>query len=131
MNPGLAGTTAIFVYGTLKRGGSNHAFLQGQVFLGEARTEPGYRLFVVADYPGMVRDKTAPRGVAGEVWAVDADTLARLDELEGIEEKLYRRAPITLPPPFENLVVETYIYLRNTRGRRPLVDGNWPVQTTF
>ena len=31
--------TTVFVYGTLKRGGSNHAFLQGQQFLGEGRTQ--------------------------------------------------------------------------------------------
>ena len=30
--------TTLFVYGTLKRGGSNHAHLAGQKFLGPART---------------------------------------------------------------------------------------------
>ena len=35
----------VFVYGTLKRGYSNHHFLAGQAFQGEARTAPGFALF--------------------------------------------------------------------------------------
>ena len=34
----------LFVYGTLKRGGSNHAQLAGQKFIAEAHTMPGYTL---------------------------------------------------------------------------------------
>ncbi|TAG31979.1 MAG: hypothetical protein EAZ36_02825, partial [Verrucomicrobia bacterium] len=30
----------VFVYGTLKRGGSNHAFMVGQRFIGLARHAP-------------------------------------------------------------------------------------------
>ena len=123
-------TIPVFVYGTLKRGGSNHSFMEGQVFLGETRTVPGYRLYEVADYPGMVHEKADQRGVLGEVWAVDVHTLAQLDELEGIDEKLYRRETVALLAPFAEQTVQTYIYLRNIRGRRPLVDGNWPVRTT-
>lgn len=119
-------STTLFIYGTLKRGGSNHAVIANQHFIGEARTPPGFRLFVVADYPGMVRDPTDQRGVAGEIWAVDPAKLAELDAFEGVPEKLYRRDPIALFPPHQELSVQTYIYLRNIRGRRPIVDGNWP-----
>ncbi len=121
-------STLVFVYGTLKRGGSNHAFLADQTYLGDARTPPGYRLYLVADYPGMVVDRSDQRGVAGEVWQVDAPTLARLDELEGVPERLYRRDLIQLLAPFADQPVQTYLYLRNIRGRRPFVDGNWPVR---
>ncbi len=34
----------IFVYGTLKRGGRYAHYLNGQAFLGEAFTEPCYRM---------------------------------------------------------------------------------------
>ncbi|MCC5024283.1 MAG: gamma-glutamylcyclotransferase [Candidatus Synoicihabitans palmerolidicus] len=120
--------TLVFVYGTLKRGGSNHAFLESQEFVGDARTPPGFRLFEIADYPGLVKDPSDRRGVYGEVWSVDAHCLADLAALEGIEEKLYRRAPLPLLPPFDQSPVEGYFYLRNIRGRRPLIDGNWPVR---
>ena len=124
-----AGTVPVFVYGTLKRGGTNHAFIADQVFLGESRTQPGYRLYVVADYPGMVKDQSDQRGVSGEVWAVDPSTLGKLDDLEGVAEKLYRRDSVRFSAPFAELGVQTYLYLRNIRGRRLLVDGNWPVRT--
>lgn len=116
----------LFIYGTLKRGCSNHALLADQKFIGPAATVPGYRLFLVADYPGMVRDRTATRGVQGELWSVDRTKLAELDAFEGLPEKLYRRDQVMLLSPHEKHRAQTYLYLRNVRGRRPFVDGNWP-----
>ena len=118
--------TLVFIYGTLKRGCSNHGRMAGQQFIAEARTPPGYRLFVVADYPGMVRDPTDKRGVVGELWSVDAAKLADLDRFEGVPEKLYRRESIVLQAPHDQVPAQVYLYLRTVRGRRPLVDGNWP-----
>ena len=74
----------------------------------------------------MVRDIADKRGVQGELWSVDAAKLAELDAFEGLPEKLYRRDRIMLTSPHEKLSAQTYLYLRNTRGRRPFVDGNWP-----
>lgn len=121
-----ATTTTLFIYGTLKRGGTNHLLLADQRFIATACTPPGYRLFVVADYPGLVRDSTAQRGVQGELWDVDSSKLAELDSFEGVPEKLYRREPVPLTSPHHNLAVETYLYLRTIRGRRPIIDGKWP-----
>jgi gamma-glutamylaminecyclotransferase len=117
----MSGETLVFVYGTLKRGGSNHAFLGGQTFLGEARTVPGFQLYELNGYPGMVAEN-APRaeGVTGEVWSVDAGTLKQLDLLEGIAEGLYRREPLPLLPPFNDRVIESYLYSRSVAGRREL-----------
>lgn len=126
MSPPAEATT-LFIYGTLKRGASNHAVLADQTYLGDARTVPGFRLLLVADYPGLVRDPTDTRGVQGELWSVTPVALARLDAFEGVPEKLYRREIIKLLPPSEETVAHTYLYLRNTRGRRPIVSGNWPV----
>jgi gamma-glutamylaminecyclotransferase len=111
--------TSIFVYGTLKRGGSNHRFLGGQRFVGTARTEPAFRLYQLDGYPGMVG---APGGLSieGEIWEVDDAALARLDELEGTAVGLYRRVPVTLLPPHHLLEVETYLCLQSMAGRREL-----------
>lgn len=122
-----AGRTLLFVYGTLKRGASNHRVIADQVYVGDARTPPGYRLYLVADYPGLVRDPADRRGVQGEIWSVSPAALQRLDAFEGIPEKLYRRDSIPLLPPDQEAIVQTYFYLRNIRGRRPIVSGNWPV----
>jgi gamma-glutamylaminecyclotransferase len=113
--------TLVFVYGTLKRGGSNHAFLAGQIFLGEARTAPGFSLYRLGGYPGMIpRKNSAAEGVTGEVWSVDEATLAKLDRLEGLAEGLYRREPVPLLPPFADRAVETYLYARSVEGAQPL-----------
>jgi gamma-glutamylaminecyclotransferase len=124
---GTNAVTVLFIYGTLKRGCTNHSLLVDQKFIGPASTVPGYRLFLVADYPGLVRDKTDHRGVQGELWSVDSAKLTELDAFEGIPEKLYRRESVMLASPHEKLAAQTYLYLRTTRGRRPFVDGNWPL----
>jgi len=110
----------IFVYGTLKRGCRNHGYLAGQHLLGEAHTMPGFTLYALIGYPGLVEDPQDHEGVRGELWDVDDSCLRRLDELEGLAEGLYRRASIPLSGVFSDLEVETYYYLRSLAGRRCL-----------
>jgi gamma-glutamylcyclotransferase (GGCT)/AIG2-like uncharacterized protein YtfP len=110
----------IFVYGTLKRRGSNHHFMAGQQFLGDARTPPGFRLYELDGYPGMIEKPDDRDGVTGEVWSVDAPCLAQLDRLEGLTEGLYLRVPIKLLPPFADQTIETYLYARSVDGRKDL-----------
>ena len=116
----------IFVYGTLKRQGRNHRFLAGQQVLGEACTAPGYTLYSLGEYPGMVRSAHAGQIVTGEIWKVDAAGLSALDKLEGVDEGLYERVAITLAPPFHDHAVETYLYLRSLEGYTAL-GSTWPV----
>jgi gamma-glutamylcyclotransferase (GGCT)/AIG2-like uncharacterized protein YtfP len=120
MNPGKL----VFVYGTLKRRCSNHHFMAGQKFVGEARTAPGFRLFDLGGYPGMVVRPDDKDGVTGEIWEVDADALVRLDALEGVSEKTYRREVVPLLPPFADRGIEGYIYARSIKGRRE-VGATW------
>ena len=110
----------VFVYGTLKRGGRNHHFMEGQRFVTEARTPAGFTLYSLGYYPGMVRDPGDPHGVNGELWEVDNDCLALLDELEGVAEKLYERATLTLAAPLDAEPVQTYLYLPDITGRTHL-----------
>jgi gamma-glutamylaminecyclotransferase len=114
----------LFAYGTLKRGASNHAWLNGQRFIAEARTRAGFRLFDLGGYPGLVVDPTDVDGVVGEVWEIDAGCLQRLDEFEGVAEGLYRRDRITLLPPFADQDIEAYVYLHTVIGRRE-VGSTW------
>lgn len=116
----------VFVYGTLKRGGSNHAFLAGQTFVRSARTVAGYSLVHLNDFPGMILDETDTSGVGGEIWSVDAACLAGLDELEGIEEGLYRREPIHLQTIHTHEIVQAYLYAGDVAGRPRLAGGQWP-----
>lgn len=118
--------TTLFVYGTLKRGGSNHAFLAGQRFLGTAQTLPGFTLYSLGPYPGLVAAPDDSAGVTGELWSVDSACLARLDVLEGLAEGIYRRAPIHLQHPGSPATAETYFYLRDLTGN-PAIGSTWPV----
>jgi gamma-glutamylaminecyclotransferase len=114
--------TLIFVYGTLKRGCANHWFLAEQTFVGEARTAPGFTLFELPGYPGMVARDGHPKGVAGEVWSVDDECLSQLDELEGTAEGLYGREAVPLLQPFAKQRIEAYVYLQTVEGRTDLGD---------
>ncbi len=54
--------------------------------------------------------------IEGEVWDVDASCLETLDEVEGVDEGLYRRTVVELESPFDAMRVETYLYARSTFG---------------
>ena len=116
--------TRVFVYGTLKHGGRNHRFLAGQQFLGEACTPPGFTLYSLGTYPGMVRALDDTAGVTGELWSVDDTGLEQLDELEQLDKGLYERVTINLAPPFAGEPVEAYLYLGDLT-RRSAIGSAW------
>src|SRR5262245_50502348 len=67
----------LFIYGTLLRGEQSHALLDGAKLEGEMRTAAKYSLVDLGTYPALVRGGDI--AVAGELWIVDAPTLARID----------------------------------------------------
>lgn len=117
--------TLLFVYGTLKRGGSNHRFLADQQFVSVAQTQPGYRLYNVGGYPGLVVAPDEFVGITGEVWRVAPACLERLDEFEGVGEGLYRRERVPLQAPFEFQSVDAYYYAREVMDH-PIIGNAWP-----
>lgn len=117
-------STLLFVYGTLKRGCSNHGQLAGQSFIGIARTPPGYRLYDLGGYPAIVAKPDDTVGVLGEVWSVDDEALEQLDYFEGVHEGLYRREPLPLLPPFENRTIDAYVSVLPV-ANRPEVGAEW------
>ena len=110
----------LFVYGTLKKGCRNHAHLADQTFVGAARSIPGFGLFDLGSYPGIVADPQDSAGVIGEVWSVSYQCLEELDAFEGVHRGFYRRAAIPLVPPFADQKIEAYIYALSIAGRRRL-----------
>lgn len=70
----------VFVYGTLRQGGAHHHMLAEADFVGAHWTAPQYTMFGLGDFPAVV-----PRGqtsIVGEVYRVDDEMFALLDELE-------------------------------------------------
>jgi len=110
--------TLVFVYGTLKRGFSNHRQLAGQKFVGEARTTPGFSLFDLNGFPALIAWPEDRAGVTGEVWSIDSAALRKLDAFEGLHEGMYRREPIQLQPPFADEIVQAYFAGRSLLGHR-------------
>jgi len=115
----------VFVYGTLKRGGSNQGYMRGQKFCGIARTEIGFCLIDLGEYPGMIADPSDIDGVVGEVWAISGAGLARLDALEGVADGLYRRERVALGPPFQREPIDTYFYALPITGHAKIPGGLW------
>ena len=89
----------VFVYGTLKRGDVRSGSLVGAAFLGEAVTEPGYRMYNCGSYPGLIAVDADGVAIRGEVYDIWPECLARLDDVEGVDEGLYARRPIRLRAP--------------------------------
>lgn len=106
----------IFVYGTLKRGGSLHHHMAGAVFLGAALTRPAYRLFRIDWYPALVEVPVEGQAIHGEVWHVEPARLRILDDVEEVDQGLYERRRVQLAGPFEQDHVEAWFYLRSVSG---------------
>lgn len=98
--------------------------MAGCTFVGEARTQPGFRLFDVGGYPGLVAVSDDLDGVLGEVWSVDAAALERLDRFEGVADGLYRREIIPLAAPFADQNVSAYVWGSSINGRT-MIGSEW------
>jgi gamma-glutamylcyclotransferase (GGCT)/AIG2-like uncharacterized protein YtfP len=106
----------VFVYGTLKSGFWNHYLLEGCEFFGVAATVPTYKMIenkmIENGFPVIMPD---PEGkpIAGEIYTVDGETLARLDQLER-EGSSYDRKLIDVTLPLaggERLPTKAFIYI--------------------
>lgn len=112
--------TRVFVYGTLLAGEANHGLLERARFVGEARTPAGYALHDLGAYPAMIAG--GGDAVAGEVYEVDAATLAALDELED-HPAYYRRTVITLA---DGEAAATYLLAAaDVDGYAVIASGSW------
>lgn len=116
----------VFVYGTLLRGGANHALLRelGARFLREARTAEPFTLVDLGPYPAMLprdaRRDTVP--VSGELYEIPDASLAALDEFEGAPD-LYTRETIALEG---DATAFTYVFARRVPTRaRVIADGRY------
>ena len=79
----------LFVNGTLMRGLALNDNLDGAEFLGEAVTEPIYRMYSIGDvHPGMFEVAEGGVAVMGEVYLVPDGVWARVEA--GEPPNLYR-----------------------------------------
>ncbi|HLP31459.1 MAG TPA: gamma-glutamylcyclotransferase family protein [Geothrix sp.] len=137
------GADGLFVYGTLREGGTHHAWLLRTHPEGLTRAWVAGRLFhLPAGYPAFVPGPVPPGPPPGPGWVHgefvgyedDQDlesALADLDPLEGVEEDLFSRE--VLPVQLEGgQRYRAWVYLfhverlpRLEREAVELPDGDW------
>jgi gamma-glutamylcyclotransferase (GGCT)/AIG2-like uncharacterized protein YtfP len=133
----------LFVYGTLREGGTHHGWLMRTQPEGITGAWMAGRLFhLEAGYPALVPGPTPEDGPPGPGWvrgdfvgyedeADLASALEDLDPLEGVEEGLFSRA--ILPVHLEGgQVYQAWVYLfhverlpRLEREATELPGGDW------
>lgn len=72
----------LFVYGSLKKGCSNHHLLEDSVLVSESFTDERFRMLNLEYFPGVVKGEPVSR-ISGEVYDVGNETLDVLDDFEG------------------------------------------------
>ena len=136
----------VFVYGSLRRGFPNHFFLEKSIYMGEYHTVDKYHMVgqISRAYPYIVKPEhdlgSDPVHIIGELYDIDEDVLADLDNLEGYEQEcddFYTRRLI--PITDGNNEKSAYVYIlenkciieeiKNNMGYRfELVpSGDWTV----
>ena len=110
----------VFVYGTLRRGGSNNFRMDGCKWLGPAGVNA--HLYEVDWYPGLVLDEDAAE-VVGDLYEVPNEKMPELDKFEGSE---YRRVRAMVQTA-EDTAMSAWIWEwnRSTEGLEPIPDGDW------
>lgn len=110
----------VFVYGTLRCGGSNHFRMEKAEFV-TAGTVCG-RLYQIDWYPGLVLDAAA-EGIIGEIYQVSPAVLEELDLFEGAE---YRRLQTQVRLPHgETLSAWVWEWLGPVDESRRITSGDW------
>jgi gamma-glutamylcyclotransferase (GGCT)/AIG2-like uncharacterized protein YtfP len=119
----------VFVYGTLKKGYSNHRLLSNAVPLGKATSTVRWAMVGKSmPFPYLLNKDTKGEFVAGEVYLVDDKELAALDRLEGTPHH-YRKDYITVQ--YQDLTIDRVnVYVKTTVSKdilcKPLIK-EWSV----
>ncbi len=121
----------IFVFGTLKDGFPNFSVNDGTRIAGRFLTKPLYELYLVGSRytPWMIPDQGDGVAIAGEVYSVDDDGLARMDELERIHyPDGYQRASIDVIHADNGQVLRVFVYLKRAEqlDRSEIMAGPLP-----
>ena len=118
----MAASTAyvLFVYGTLLRGESGHALLDGATAIGPATTRPDFELFDLGPYPALVAG--GETAIAGELYELPVAMLAAIDVHEQVPI-LFKRRRIELQ---DGRIADAYLLDPDqVRGRRRIRSGDW------
>ncbi|CAN4085529.1 unnamed protein product [Withania somnifera] len=129
---GVEASTIVFTYGTLKRGFSNHVLLQDMIAAGDASFLGLYQTvdrlpLVCGPYrvPFLLNFPGSGEHVRGELYAVSARGLIRMDELEGITKAHYERLPIKIQPDGDSVTVVVEVEAEAYYAHRNYAEALW------
>lgn len=120
-------TNPVFVYGTLRKGGSNHFRLAGSEFVGEGKISG--KMYKIDWYPALLCG--GETFVKGELYKVDDTTLEALDHFEGItpdaaEPREYRRVKATVKfSPEKSEEAWVWEWIGGADNAQPLDGEDW------
>lgn len=114
----------VAVYGTLRKGLSNHGLLKNAEYIGTYETLPEYKMVDLGAYPGLLENGST--SITMEVFKVTDIELGSLDQLEGYdandaEHTFYER--IIINTPFGKAF--TYLYKGQFGGADIVTTGDW------
>jgi len=118
----------VFVYGTLRRGGSNSFRMDGANFVASGKVAG--RLYAISWYPGLVLEQ-GPEGVEGDIFRVRPEQLAALDEFEGISANEiqgaeYRRVKTEVTTGNDEVIVAwAYEWIGPVDDAKRIFSGDW------
>lgn len=112
----------IAVYGTLKKGESNHRILGDSAFIGSGYTPYSYYMLNLGYYPAIIQGN---HSIHCEVYEISSLTLAALDRLEG-HPNYYKREVVKILLDDSEEPISAEIYVLQHKIARPLVTDCLP-----
>jgi len=103
----------LFVYGTLKKGGKYHCYLEEATMVAEYASAKGVLYDTGLGYPAMALSESD--SIAGELYDIPEELWPALDDLEGYtggaETDLFKKMTITVES--QGKEVEAIVYVAN------------------
>lgn len=115
----------LFVYGTLRPGGSRWPILEPLASRHRPATASGRLYDTGLGFPAARFGE--PGTVVGDLIALLSaeEALAVLDEVEGLERGLFERVRVEVRSAGETREAWSYVYRPSVRGLEPIPDGDW------
>ena len=116
----MEGKTLVGVYGSLREGLSNHRLLQDAEFVGIDNLPAEYGMVSLGGFPGVFKDGTS--AIVLELYLVDDQGVARLDQLEG-NGSFYTREQVLTDG---NALPWVYLLPKeHYKDNEPVAGGDW------